>query len=255
MSIATGSLALVCRNLAAQSVRILRGLACASAVLILGLWVRCRVALGSDTARNWRIAARACRLFLRVAGVRVTLDSELAALPDTHPIFAANHTSYLDVIVLTAALPSPVNLVAKRELAERPFIGRILHELGARFVERDVYSGSAADERQLVRHASEDDSLFFFPEGTLVRSAGVREFHLGAFRAACVTQRPVAPVVLEGTRAALHDGDWIPRPGAVRLSVFAPIMPTGADFSAAARLRDAVRDVIVHHSGEPDTTQ
>ncbi|MFM0326518.1 AMP-binding protein [Caballeronia glebae] len=255
MSIATGSLALVFHNFAARSVRILRGLACASAVLILGLWVRCRLAFSSDTARNWRIAARACRLFLSIAGVRVSLDSELAALGDTHPIFAANHTSYLDVIVLTAALPSPVNFVAKRELAERPFIGLILHKLGTRFVERDVFSSSVADETELVRHANEGDNLFFFPEGTFVRSAGVREFHLGAFRAACVTQRPVAPVVLRGTRAALRDGDWIPRPGPVTVSVFAPIPPAGADFSAAARLRDAVREVIVQHSGEPDTTQ
>jgi hypothetical protein len=37
--------------------------------------------------------------------------------------------------------------------------------------------------------------------------------------------------------------------------VFAPIAPAGGDFSAAARMRDAVRNVIVQHSGEPDTTQ
>ncbi len=252
--IAVGSLALACRNLAARSARILRGLACGSAVLLRGLWVRCRVAFSSDTARNWRIAARACRLFLRVAGVRVTLDGERTTLLDTRPIFAANHTSYLDVIVLTAALPWPVNFVAKRELSDRIIVGLILRRLGTRFVERDVFSGSVADETQLVRHASEGDSLFF-PEGTFVRSAGVREFHLGAFRAACVTQRPVAPVVLRGTRAVLRDGDWIPRPGPVTVSVFAPIAPAGADFFAAARMRDAVRDVIVQHSGEPDTTQ
>ncbi|WP_250441744.1 AMP-binding protein [Caballeronia sp. AZ1_KS37] len=253
--IAAGSLALACRDLAARSARILRGLACGSAVLLLGLWVRCQVAFSSDTGRNWRIAARACRLFLRVAGVRVTLDGERTTLLDTRPIFAANHTSYLDVIVLTAALPWPVNFVAKRELSDRMFVGPILRRLGTRFVERDVFSGSVADETQLVRHASEGDSLFFFPEGTFVRSAGVREFHLGAFRAACVTQRPVAPVVLRGTRAVLRDGDWIPRPGPVTVSVFAPIAPAGADFSAAARMRDAVRDVIVQHSGEPDTTR
>jgi acyl carrier protein len=255
MHIAAGSLALAFHNLAVRSARILRGLACGGAVLLLGLWVRCRVAFSSDTRRNWQIAARACRWFLRVAGVTVTLDCERTTLLDTRPILAANHTSYLDVIVLTAALPWPVNFVAKRELSGRAFVGPILRGLGTRFVERDVFSDSVADETQLVRHASEGDSLFFFPEGTFVRSAGVREFHLGAFRAACATQRPVVPVVLRGTRAALRDGDWIPLSGPVTVSVFAPIAPASGDFSAAARMRDAVRNVIVQHSGEPDTTQ
>ncbi len=253
--LARGSLTLLTRHALAKTLRILRGLACAGTVLILGFWVSCRLAISSDQARNWRVAAHACRLFLSVAGVRVTLLADCTGLADERTIVAANHTSYLDVIALTAALPCRVHFVAKRELSGRPFIGQILRGLGTRFVERDVFSGSIADEAELVRQASQGDKLFFFPEGTFVRAPGVREFHLGAFRAACAAQRPVVPVALKGSRAALRDGDWIPHPGDVTITVLPPIEPAGADFTAAARLRDAVRDAIVPHSGEPDAAQ
>jgi 1-acyl-sn-glycerol-3-phosphate acyltransferase len=163
----------------------------------------------------------------------------------------ANHTSYLDSLVLLAALPRPVNFVAKRELSKQPFVGRFLRAIGTRFVERRDYLASLEDEELLVAQAAESDSLLFFPEGTFTRSSGLRPFHLGAFRAACLTHEPVIPIALSGVRGILRDGTWLPRRGKVVVTLLEPVQPTGVNFGAMLRLRDNVRRAIAKHCGEP----
>jgi 1-acyl-sn-glycerol-3-phosphate acyltransferase len=105
------------------------------------------------------------------------------------------------------------------------------------------------------------ESVFVFPEGTFTREDGVRPFQLGAFKAAVATGAPILPVSLAGTRKFLRDGTYLPRPGGVTITLSPPIYPrtaSGADDSADAsgwheliRLRDATRDAIVRHTGEP----
>jgi hypothetical protein len=50
----------------------------------------------------------------------------------------------------------------------------------------------------------------------------------------------------------MRDGTWLPRRGAVMVSVGAPRLAEGRDWGAAARLREAVRSEILSACGEPD---
>lgn len=221
------------------------------ALAIIAPPVWCMVVLQRDTRRSWRLAAGACRLLLRITGLHVERHlSEPTPLPQ-RVILAANHTSYLDALVLLAALPEPVNFVAKRELAGQRFAGPFLRAIGTRFVERQVYQASLEDETRLINLAGEDDTLLFFPEGTFGPAAGLRGFHLGAFRAACMAQRPIVPVALAGVRAVLPDGKWLPRRGRIVLTLLAPVWPAGTGFRAVTQLRDEVRHAIALHCGEP----
>ncbi|AHI77235.1 acyltransferase family protein [Burkholderia thailandensis E444] len=250
--LAVRSVAPFCSRVSRRAAQALRGLCCWALVALLApvLWVR--VAYRNDTRDNWRLAAQACRAFLRFADVRASLIADPDALAAGPSIVVANHTSYLDVVALLALLPSPVHFVAKRELATRPFVGRFLRALGTRFVERRDYGRSVEDEARLVAQAAADETLLFFPEGTFTRAAGLAAFRLGAFRAACIARRPVVPVVVSGARAVLRDGEWAPRRGEIAVTMLAPIFPDGTDFGAMARLRDRARDAILSRCGEPD---
>src|SRR5690606_28576784 len=66
-------------------------------------------------AAAWQFCHRAARTLLRLAGL--TLDVQgLENLPaDGRCVLVSNHASYLDGLVLVAALPSPHTFVAKRE--------------------------------------------------------------------------------------------------------------------------------------------
>jgi hypothetical protein len=63
---------------------------------------------------------------------------------------------------------------------------------------------------------------------------------------------PVVPVAFRGSRSVLRDGEWILRRRVVGAVFGPPIAPTGTDWGAAVKLRDAARGHILRHCGEPD---
>lgn len=249
--LAVGSVVPVVHRALRRAARIAWGVYCWLLVALFAPAVWASVAWRDDWNGNWRRTARACRLFLRLAGLRATLHGMPDALGEGAVIVVANHASYVDIVVLFAQLPRPVRFVAKRELASTPFVGRMLRALGTCFVERRDYRRSLEDEAALVARAS-GDTLLFFPEGTFTQTAGLAPFRLGAFRAACVNGRPVVPVALNGTRAVLRDCEWLPHRHAVDVTIGGPLQPDGADFRAMARLRDRARDAILASCGEAD---
>ncbi len=123
------------------------------------------------------VGAKLCRVPFAVRG--------LANLPRDRPsILVSNHASYLDGVILVAALPLRYSFVAKRELREQ-FVPRVYPErLGAEFVERFAARQSAEDANRLAAAAARGRSLAFFPEGTFTRVPALVPFHLGAFAAA-----------------------------------------------------------------------
>ena len=149
-------------------------------------------------------SARLARLALRLAGMRLELHG-LDQLPQPC-IVVANHSSYLDGVVLAATLPPCFSFVIKREMSAVPLAGTLLRRIGAEFVERGDRIRGARDARRLLRNAAIGHSLVFFPEGTFSTAIGLLRFHIGAFAAAVRADLPVVPVAIRGTRHCLPPG-------------------------------------------------
>ncbi|HET9679621.1 MAG TPA: lysophospholipid acyltransferase family protein, partial [Gammaproteobacteria bacterium] len=153
---------------------------------------------------RWRRAAarRTARGLLRLAGMRLTVKG-LENIPAGGCIIVANHASYLDGVVLTAALPPRFGFVIKREMTSVPLVSTLLHRLGSQFVERSDPSAIRADTGRLIRSAANGTALGIFPEGTFKREPGIGPFRLGAFRAACRGGVPLITCGIQGTRHIL----------------------------------------------------
>jgi len=202
-----------------------------------------------------RAAARAAaRTFLRLAGMPLTVKFP-ERLPQGQCVVVCNHASYIDGVVLTAALPARFGFVIKREAAAVPLMGALLRRLGSEFVERFDRHRGATDARRVLRNAVQGHSLVFFPEGTFKRTAGLLKFHTGAFVVATRAACPLVPAVLRGTRRALPPGGALPLPGAIEMEILPPLTPCAAvDDHAAPQLRDRARAAILAALGEPDLT-
>jgi 1-acyl-sn-glycerol-3-phosphate acyltransferase len=212
------------------------------------LWVA--VALAPTARAADRLVRRWCRLALVLAGCRLRVDG-LDHLPAAGAaILAANHASYVDAVVLLAAIPADFRFVAKRELAAYPVIGSVLRKVGHLRVDRGDPARSAADAERVSRALAEGGRLLVFPEGTFRRAPGLLPFRLGAFKAAVDQQRPVIPVAIRGTRAVLPADTWLPRPGPIAVTVGAPIVAEGTGWPAMVRLRDRVRAETARLTGE-----
>jgi len=202
-----------------------------------------------------RLTARAAaRAFLRLAGLPLAVRFA-ERLPPGQCVVVCNHASYLDGIVLTAALPPRFAFVIKREMARVPFAGVVLRRLGSEFVERFDRQRGARDARRVLRNATQGHSLVFFPEGTFTRTPGLLKFHTGAFASAKRADCPLVPVVLRGTRRALPPSGGLPRPGPLEMELLPPLgAAPGATEHAVPELRDRARAAILAALGEPDLT-
>jgi 1-acyl-sn-glycerol-3-phosphate acyltransferase len=205
-----------------------------------------------NPAAAWALGRGAARTLLGLTGTALTVRG-LENLPAGPCVLVSNHASYLDGVILVAALPRPYAFVAKRELHDQFVAGRYLRRLGAEFVERFDVKRSVEDASRMAEAVARGRSLLVFPEGTFVARAGLLPFHLGAFLAAARAGVPVVPVAIRGDRELLPDGNWWPRRVALQVEFCAPIPPApdAPDlFAAAVQLRDAARLAIARRTGD-----
>ncbi|MEO6185178.1 MAG: lysophospholipid acyltransferase family protein [Steroidobacteraceae bacterium] len=199
-----------------------------------------------------RMVRAAARLALAVCFMRlVVLHAD--RLPETACVVVANHSSYLDGIVLYAALPPVFGFVIKREMSRVPLANLLLRRIGAHFVDRDRSQKTARDTRKLLKQAAAGGALAFFPEGTFSHTPGLMRFRSGAFVVAARSRLQVVPVAIRGTRAALPAGTLLPRPGRIEIEV-APWLPPPASTSEpdVTVTRQAARQSILARIPEPD---
>jgi 1-acyl-sn-glycerol-3-phosphate acyltransferase len=229
-------------------------LAAFGAGLIL-LWLM--IAATRERMRASRLARAGARLMLLVAGIPVRVEGKDAlaeAVQAGACIFAPNHSSYVDILATMALLPRGVRFVAKGETLKMPLVGTIVRRTGQ-------FAFDRSDSQERIQLAEEVDaallrgeSVAIYPEGTFTPTVGIRPFHLGAFKAAAVTQKPICPVAICGARHILRDETRLPRPGRITVT-FGPLLrpdpSAGDDWREIVRLRDTTREIIARNAGEP----
>ncbi len=217
--------------------------------LLLGtlppLWLAVQLLPGRGVDRAVR---RWCKTVLALAGCRLRLEG--AENLGGTGILVANHSSYLDVVALLAALPVDVRFVAKRELERTPLVGTVLRKVGHLTVERFDLSRSVADAERVARALRGGVPLLFFPEGPFTAGPDLLPFRLGAFKAAVEAGCPVIPVAILGTRDMLPAERWLPRRALVTVSVERPIRPEGEGWREIVRFRDLARAAIAARLAE-----
>jgi len=198
----------------------------------------------------WRrhVTHAIARFWLRAVGLRVRVTG-LDSLPDGSCVLVANHSSYLDGVVLKAMLPPRFSFVVKHEAASTPVLGLLLRRIGAEFVDRHSASGRQRAARQVMKRAAQGHPLVFFPEGTFDAQPGLKRFKIGAFVAATRGNTQVVPAVIHGARSALPGDTMVPRPGRVLVELLRPI---GGHGETPEALRDTARSMILARLDEPD---
>lgn len=209
-------------------------------------------------AWGWAVSRGSAQLLTRLSGTPLAVHG-LENFPREAPcILVANHASYLDGIMLVAALPSGFSptghfsFVAKRELLDGIISRVYLRHMGADFVERFDPERGVEELKQVALSLRSGNCPIFFPEGTFNRMPGLLPFRMGAFVVAAEAGVPIVPVSIWGTRSILRAGHWLPRRGAITIMISRPVLPDGKDWAAAVRLRDAARAEILRLCGEPD---
>jgi len=213
------------------------------------IWLLAVLPLSRDRRRDaGRVVAR---FTCRVLGLSVVVEGEL---PDTdHPcVIAANHSSFVDGLVLYVFLDQPLTFVASTDMDHQFLLGRIMKRYGCVFVDRGRAERSATSVEILKSTIRSGHHVLIFPEGSISPRPGLRVFHLGAFETASSSNCPVVPVGIRGSRDVLRPGRFRPHRGAVRILIGEPVTPGGSEFSDRVSMRDQVRDAIARLCGEDE---
>lgn len=211
-------------------------------VLIFGLLSACVLVL-PELQRRRRVAGALIRaaMWLCASPLRVQ-----GAMPSTKPVMVvANHASYLDGLLLTAALGPDVSYVVKDDVSNWPLVGRVLRRLGVVFIARDEVQMSARQTRALLKRLRAGNSLGIFPEGTFRAEPGLLPFKLGAFMLAARTGTPVVPVAIRGSRQFYGHDARMPTRSPVCVAILAPESVEEVSAEAlAARVRRRMQQAL-----------
>jgi len=234
--------------------RVIYGTYCWTTFLCFGVLALLAMLLVPGLERRRRIARATGKISFAFMGIRMRTQG-LEQLPTERCIVVANHASYLDGVVMTAALPPRFSFVIKKEMSRIPLAGLLLRRIGSEFVDRQNRHKGAIDARRMLRRASDGESLVFFPEGTFSKQPGLLRFHTGAFATAVRAGCAVAVVIIRGARHVLPSHRVAPRPGLITVELLVVLQPEMSGREAAAHLRDEARRMLLAHLGEPDLSE
>jgi 1-acyl-sn-glycerol-3-phosphate acyltransferase len=127
------------------------------------------------TFPNW-YHRQVCRLL----GVRVHLDGEVVR--DRPVLLVANHTTWLDIPVLSAV--APVSFVAKKEVGTWPFVASLARLQRSVFVDRTRRTAVGQAAGEIVARLAQGDAIVLFAEGTSSDGNRVLPFMTSLFAAA-----------------------------------------------------------------------
>ncbi len=132
-------------------------------------------------------------------------------------VFASNHRSFLDPIVVSAFGRRPISFFARRDLWRLPIAREFLLAFRALPVDRD--DPQLAIMRRTVEHLRSGFAVLIFPEGTRTRTGRLGQLRSGPAVFARRAGVPVVPVYLHATDAIWRRGRMLPGLDRTRLEV------------------------------------
>jgi len=143
-------------------------------------------------------------------------------------IILANHTSNLDIPMLTAGLPLVFYYVAKKEMQKIPFLGWIMTAAGIIFIDRENKMKAIRSMKIAGNKIKKGKNVMIFPEGTFDGSEGLLPFKKGAFHLAMHAQIDILPVAIVNAKDVWPEHSSLKlKPGKVELRIGKPISTMG----------------------------
>lgn len=156
---------------------------------IFDYWrLRWRGSLSMERRALWLQSS--CRRVLTCVGI----ETRIHGYPPTRGLVVANHLSYLDVVVLAAAMPC--FFVAKSDIGSWPFFGAAARAGGTIFLVRTSRASANAVAKEIEQRLALPVPVLLFPEGTSTDGSRVLRFHSRLIDPAVDAVAPVTAVAL-----------------------------------------------------------
>ena len=119
-------------------------------------------------------------LFLKVAGVKVTVIGEENIPKDTAVLYVGNHRSYFDILVGYVTTKGLMGFVAKKEMDKFLILRSWMRNVNCLFLDRKDIKAGLKPILEGIEKVKSGVSIWIFPEGT--RARGVDETDMLPFK-------------------------------------------------------------------------
>lgn len=169
---------------------------------------------------------------MALVGIRVKVTFTAPIDWSRNYVFCPNHSSTLDIGVLTYLSKIPVSFIGKEELLNNP-VTRIFFKTIDIPVKRESKVSAFKAYKQGLTHLQAGKSLVIFPEGKIDEQFPpiLHPFKSGAFRMATASNTAILPIVIHDAWKVFWDDGLKTgsRPGTIHVTVLAAIEANSND--------------------------
>lgn len=156
-------------------------------------------------------------------GLRLSVKGRQHLWSHRPAVFAFNHQSQADAVIVAKLLREDFTGVAKIEVSRHPIVGPMFKAMQVAFVDR-ADSGKAVEAlKPAVDALRAGTSLAIAPEGTRSQTERLGPFKKGAFHLAMQAGVPIVPIVIHNALESQPKGSMLFRPATVRVEVLPPV--------------------------------
>lgn len=159
-----------------------------------------------------------------IAGVELDIHGEKNLWISRPAIFIFNHQSKADAMIIAKLIRKDMASIGKQEIKSIPILGSVMEYSGVVFVDRKNSANAINAMAPLIDVIrNEGKSVVIAPEGTRSPTTRLLPFKKGAFHLAMQAGVPIVPIVLHNVIDIAHKGEFVMRPGKVRVDVLPPV--------------------------------
>lgn len=192
-----------------------------------------------NLVRNW------ARRLLWLAGAKVDVKGVENIPTDVPCVFAVNHQSFFDILVVLGYFDKPHALLSKASIGKVPLIRLWMRELRCVFVDREDMKAGIEAVKKMTEIVEGGDSAIIFPEGTRSKTGEIAEFKGGAFKVAQKSGAPVVPVALDGTRDIFENNKYRVKSSSVKLRILPPVQTAEMSRADFKEFPEKIRQLVV----------
>jgi 1-acyl-sn-glycerol-3-phosphate acyltransferase len=150
-------------------------------------------------------------------------------------VYIANHSSFLDILMVTMIHPKLV-LLTNKWVWGSPVFGKIV-----RMAEYYPVANGAEDSIEPLRDlVSRGYGIIVFPEGTRSYDDTIHRFHKGAFYIAEQLELDIIPLVFHGVHYTMEKSDWLLKNGTTAMKMLPSINHSDAAMGAGYSQRTKI---------------
>ena len=161
-----------------------------------------------------------------------------------HYIFCPNHVSTLDIPLILAVIPVPLQYIGKVEIAKLPIFG-YFYRNNSVIVNRENRKNAYTAFLRAGERLKEGISMCIFPEGGIPpANIFLKKFKNGPFRLAIEQNITVIPITIPDNKNVFPTEYFKGRPGIVRIKVHKAIDPNKLAEKTIENLNTSVYNTI-----------